>query len=99
MITSKLSWRSWVCGIVAFKNEIQLHFPILILTLDKEQIRLEDELKNDVEAHLRFLKQEFERYFPDLGDTELPEWKMTTGNLFVLTRTFFPTICKRNSWK
>jgi len=31
--------------------------------------------KNDVEAHLRNLKQEFN--FPEFGDTKLSEWKMT----------------------
>jgi len=52
-------------------------FTNLDTVLENKQVGLECELKNDVEAHLRLLKQEFERYFPDLGDTELPEWKMT----------------------
>ena len=38
-----------------------------------------------MKGHLQFLKQEFECYFPDLSDTELPELKMT-GNLFHLNK-------------
>ena len=30
-----------------------------------------------VESHFKQLKLEFERYFPDLDDTELQIWKMT----------------------
>ncbi|XP_076799889.1 protein FAM200C-like [Clavelina lepadiformis] len=52
-------------------------FPNLDTALDKKGIELEGELKTEVETHLHLLKQEFERYFPDLGDTELPEWKIT----------------------
>jgi len=33
--------------------------------------------------YLRLLKQEFESYFPDFGETGLPKWK-TTRNLLRL---------------
>ncbi|XP_076806217.1 protein FAM200B-like [Clavelina lepadiformis] len=45
--------------------------------LKNKGFELEGELKTEVETHLRLLKQEFERYFPDLGDTKLPQWKIT----------------------
>ena len=64
-------------------------FPNLDTALEKKQNGLEGELKTDVEAHLQLLKQEFKRYFPDLGDTELPEWKMTR-NPFRLNEDILP---------
>ena len=64
-------------------------FPNLDTALEKKQTGLAGELKTDVEAHLRLLKQEFECYFPDLGDTELPEWKMTR-NPFRLNEDILP---------
>ncbi|XP_077975251.1 protein FAM200C-like [Styela clava] len=51
-------------------------FPTLDAALDKNKADLEGK-KTEVEAHLQLLKQEFERYFPDLANTELPDWKMT----------------------
>ena len=45
-------------------------------------------LKVDVEDHLRFLKQEFEGYFPDLSDIKLPKLKMTR-NFFRLNNNIF----------
>jgi hypothetical protein len=57
--------------------------------LDKYKVDLKGELKADVEAHLQLLKQEFERYFPDLAYTELPDWKMTR-NPFRLNEDILP---------
>ena len=64
-------------------------FPNLDIALAESRIELEGELKTEVEAHLRLLKQEFERYFPDLVDTELAEWKMTR-NPFRLNEDILP---------
>nr|XP_039257154.1 protein ZBED8-like [Styela clava] len=52
-------------------------FPNLDTALDEKQIKLDGDFKSDIVSHLRLLKEEFERYFPDLNDTELPEWKLT----------------------
>lgn len=64
-------------------------FPNLDTVLEKNQIELKGELKTEVEYHLQLLKQEFERYFPDLGDTELPEWQITR-NPFRLNEGILP---------
>lgn len=58
-------------------------FHNLDAALEKKQINLEGELKAEVEEHLKLLKQEFERYFPDLENSELPEWKMTRNPFLV----------------
>nr|XP_039256335.1 protein ZBED8-like [Styela clava] len=58
-------------------------------TLDKNKADLEGKLKTEVEAHLQLLKQEFERYFPDLANTVLPDWKMAR-NSFRLNEAILP---------
>jgi len=73
-------------------------FTNLDTALENKQVGLEGELKNEVEAHLRLLKQEFERYFPDLGDTELPEWKMTR-NPFRLNEDILPDDLQEEFWE
>jgi hypothetical protein len=40
-------------------------------------IKLEGQLKVEVETHLKLLKHEFVRYFPDLENINLWNWKMT----------------------
>ena len=46
----------------------------------KNKTELDGKLKTEIETHLQILKQEFESYFPDLGNTELVEWKMTRNS-------------------
>ena len=64
-------------------------FPNFDAALEKRNINLEDQLKLEIESHLQQLKQEFEWYFPDLNDTELPMWKMTR-NPFRTTEDILP---------
>nr|XP_039258063.1 protein FAM200B-like [Styela clava] len=67
-------------------------FPTLDAALDENKADLKGKLKTEVEAHLQLLKQEFDisqRYFPDLANTELPDWKMTR-NLFRLNEDILP---------
>jgi len=40
----------------------------------------EGEFKTEVESQLWLFQQEFKRYFPDLGNTELPELKVTRNS-------------------
>ena len=70
-------------------------FPNFDAALEEKSINLEGQLKSEIESHLQQLKQEFECYFPDLNDTELPIWKMTRNPL-ELTKTFFLITCKKN---
>ena len=64
-------------------------FSNLDSALEKNQTELDGELKTEIETHLQILKQEFESYFPDLGDTELVEWKMTR-NPFRISEDILP---------
>ena len=57
--------------------------------LEEKSINLEGQLKSEIESHLQQLKQEFECYFPDLNDTELPIWKMTR-NPFRINKDILP---------
>ena len=52
-------------------------FPTLDIALENSKAKLEGELKVEVESHLQILKEEYDCYFPDLGNVELTEWKMT----------------------
>ena len=52
-------------------------FPTLDIALENSKAKLDGELKVEVETHLQILKEEFDCYFPDLGNVELAEWKMT----------------------
>ena len=52
-------------------------FPTLDIALENSKAKLDGELKIEVESHLQILKEEFDCYFPDLGNVELAEWKMT----------------------
>ena len=63
-------------------------FPSLDAAFEKNPIKLEGELKTGVEAPLRLLKRDFERYFPDMSDTELPEWKITRDSFYLNEGTF-----------
>ena len=53
--------------------------------MEKSEIDLEGRLKSKVGYHLQLLKPEFEHYFLDLDDSELPIWKMTR-NSFLLNK-------------
>ena len=64
-------------------------FPKFDAALEERNINLEGQLKLEIESHLQQSKQEFECYFPDLNDTELPIWKMTR-NLFRTTEDILP---------
>ena len=52
-------------------------FPTLGIALENSKAKLEGELKVEVESHLQILKEEYDCYFPDLGNVELTEWNMT----------------------
>ena len=52
-------------------------FPTLGIALENSKVKLEGELKVEVESHLQILKEEYDYYFPDLGNVELTEWNMT----------------------
>ena len=47
------------------------------IALENSKAKLEGELKVEEESHLQILKEEYDCYFPDLGNVELTEWKMT----------------------
>ena len=64
-----------------FKGKTLHFFFNLDAAFEKNKVDLDAELKVQVEAHLHSLKQEFERYFSDLANTDLPEWKLPK-NLF-----------------
>ena len=64
-------------------------FPNFDAALEKRNINPEGQLKLEIESHLQQLKQEFECYFPDLNDTELPIWKMAR-NPFCTTEDILP---------
>ena len=51
-------------------------FSNLDVVFEKNRIDLDAELKPKIEAHVQSLKQEIERYFPDLANTGLSEWKL-----------------------
>jgi len=55
----------------------------------------EKQIKNWRGGSLWLVKQEFERYFPDVGDTEFQNGRWQ-GILFVVIRIFSPTICRNN---
>ena len=52
-----------------YKNVVSLSE--LDAPLEKNKLYVDAELKAEIEAHLQSLKQEFERYFPDLTNTDL----------------------------
>ena len=56
-------------GIVAFIAYLDAAF-------EKNMVHLDAKLKFEIEAHLQLLEQEFERYFTDLTNTDLPESKL-----------------------
>ena len=47
------------------------------LGLWHRRVQRGNELKVEVESHLQILKEEYDCYFPDLGNVELTEWNMT----------------------
>ena len=59
------------------QKEIAASFPTLDTALEKSKSKLEDEFKAKVESHLQILKEKYDRYFTDLGNVELVDWKMT----------------------
>ena len=48
-------------------------FPTLDIALENSKAKLDGELKVEVETLLQILKEEFDCYFPDLGNIELAE--------------------------
>ena len=52
-------------------------FSDLDAILEKNNVDLDAELKAKIKAHLQWLNQGFESYFPDLANADLPEWKLT----------------------
>ena len=58
------------------QRENAASFPTLDIAFENSKAKLEGELKVEVESHLQILK-EYDCYFPDLGNVELTEWKMT----------------------
>ena len=64
-------------------------FPNFDAALEERNINFEGQLKLEIESHLQQLKQEFECYFADLNDTELPIRKMTR-NSFRTTEDILP---------
>ena len=48
-------------------------FPTLDIALENSKAKLNGKLKVEVETHLQILKEEFDCYFPDLGNVELAE--------------------------
>ena len=83
MTRRTLSWQNWGCSIDEFKKKNAAFFPKLDVAFEKNQIKLKGELNVEAKGDLQFLQQEFERYFPDLSNTELLKWKMTK-NVFRL---------------
>ena len=73
--------RAFIAKLALWHRRVQkgnaASFPNLDAALEKRNINLKSQLKLEVESHLKQLKLEFERYFPDLYDTKLPIWKMT----------------------
>ena len=59
------------------QKEIAASFPTLDTAFEKSKAILEGEFKVKVESHHRILKEEYDRYFPNLGNVELADWKMT----------------------
>ena len=64
---------------------------------EKNKIDLDAELKAKIEDHLQSFKQEVERYFPDLANTDLPEWKLAR-NPFSVEINLLPDKHRKNSW-
>ena len=60
-----------------------LFFSKLGISQKKSQIKLKNELKIEAEGQQQLLKQDFGRYFQNLSNIELQQWKMTR-NLFCL---------------
>ena len=52
-------------------------FPNLDTLIDKVKTELPEILKSEIEKHLKALKDEFMRYFPDLKKTGSSKWKLT----------------------
>ena len=62
------------------QKEIAASFPTLDTALEKSKAKLEGKFKAEVESHLQILKEEYDRYFTDLGNVELVDWKMTRNS-------------------
>ena len=60
------------------------------IAFDYNQIELNGKIKFEVAGHLRLLKQEFKRFFPDLRDIELLELNIL-NNPFPLNKDI---LCK-----
>ena len=56
---------------------IAVSFPTLDTVFEKSKAKLDGEFEAQVKSHLQILKEEYDRYFPDLGNVELADWKMT----------------------
>ena len=53
------------------QKEIAASFPTLDTALEKSKAKLKGKFKAEVESHSQILKEEYDRYFPDLGYVEL----------------------------
>ena len=73
-------------------------FPTLDIALENSKAKLEGELKIEVESHLQILKEEYDCYFPGLGNVELTEWKMREI-LFESKKIFFRKNCRKSFWR
>ena len=95
--TNRISDYDAICTFIAklglWQRRVQkgnaASFPNFDPALVKRNINLEGQLKLEIESHFQQLKQEFECYFPDLNDTELPIRKMTR-NPFRTTEDILP---------
>ena len=95
--TNRMSDYDAICAFIAklglWQRRVQkgnaASFPNFDVALEEKNINFEGQLKLEIESHLQQLKQEFECYFPDLNDTELPTRKMTR-NPFHTTEDIFP---------
>ena len=69
------------------RSEIKIEIESKKFLLNRDN--LDAELKAETKAQLQSLKQEYEKYFPDLANTDLPEWKQAR-NLFHVEVGFLP---------
>ena len=70
-------------------------FSNLDAAFEKNKVNLDAELKAEIKAHLQSLKQKFERYFPDLAETDFPESKLGR-NPFLVKTGLFQTKYRKN---
>lgn len=59
------------------KKGVAASFPTLDCALEEKEVDFNGSLKTDVESSLGLLYDELTKYYPDLKDRDLPEWRMT----------------------